>query len=669
MTRRNTRRLARKQSRKSFRQNKKILRKQNQSKIGRGKAMLTRKNNVLPHDQVMKRDGPTTTTPSDKTAAQNNDDIPSPSRAVLMNNQKKSPQKVWKKSPLKAGYINKFQKFRDDKAKKLVKRSKMIMLDLTKSQNESSGGGGGRLYLNKSARKQMKSPKQIKRNCNLRNNRNNKPKTSFKAPNSSKGVDNKSQKEAPVHKVNKDNEKNKNDGDDDDDDCILIEKNSTQIIIDDDDDDSDDTTSSSDEEETKTNNKPKPPASSVPEYQSLFQSFSKRGSSTPLVKNQQRILPSKRRKINNNDNHFASNSPQQHLTFAQVAANNTSTKANDLFFVDVNSNAFLGNIKYIPRKPLSETSNSSNTKEAGKRMENGDDDDDVIVLDNDTTLKDSSKKSTTNHKTGNASSSSESSSSDDSSSEEEEGEIIDDTIKKKSASNAIADDSVVFISETDSNDFIPLNDGKNNVKPQNSAAPPAKTATKTHLYSDLFTRNEKKQLEVYNSNAYNPNAGEGFTAKKRPVIIDGSNVAFKHSLDKGFSVKGLKIAIEYFESMGHEVKAVIPQFRMNQNKSTDPAELDRLHKSGKIVQTPCKNLPGLTSTSYDDRFILQLACAMDAAIVSNDNYRDLLHENPAFKKIIETRVIGYTWCNDIFILPKDPYGKWGPTLDMILNRS
>lgn len=53
--------------------------------------------------------------------------------------------------------------------------------------------------------------------------------------------------------------------------------------------------------------------------------------------------------------------------------------------------------------------------------------------------------------------------------------------------------------------------------------------------------------------------------------------------------------------MGHEVKAVIPQFRMNKSKSTDPEELERLHKAGKIVQTPCKNLPGLTSTSYDDR--------------------------------------------------------------------
>lgn len=47
------------------------------------------------------------------------------------------------------------------------------------------------------------------------------------------------------------------------------------------------------------------------------------------------------------------------------------------------------------------------------------------------------------------------------------------------------------------------------------------------LYSELFTRAEKKQLQAYNSNAYNPNAGEAIKSKKRPVIIDGSNVAFK----------------------------------------------------------------------------------------------------------------------------------------------
>lgn len=67
-------------------------------------------------------------------------------------------------------------------------------------------------------------------------------------------------------------------------------------------------------------------------------------------------------------------------------------------------------------------------------------------------------------------------------------------------------------------------------------------------------------------------------------------------------------------------------------------------------------------------FTLQLAFEMDAAIISNDNFRDLINENPAFKKIIESRVISYSWCDDIFILPKDPYGKYGPVLEAILER-
>jgi len=53
--------------------------------------------------------------------------------------------------------------------------------------------------------------------------------------------------------------------------------------------------------------------------------------------------------------------------------------------------------------------------------------------------------------------------------------------------------------------------------------------------------------------------------------------------------------------MGHDVKAVIPLFRRNPHKSSNPALLDQLHKDNKIVFTPCKNLPNQQSISYDDR--------------------------------------------------------------------
>lgn len=44
--------------------------------------------------------------------------------------------------------------------------------------------------------------------------------------------------------------------------------------------------------------------------------------------------------------------------------------------------------------------------------------------------------------------------------------------------------------------------------------------------------------------------------------------------------------------------------------------------------TPCKNLGGKKSISYDDRFILDIAAGFDAAIISNDNYNDLIGKKP-----------------------------------------
>lgn len=76
-------------------------------------------------------------------------------------------------------------------------------------------------------------------------------------------------------------------------------------------------------------------------------------------------------------------------------------------------------------------------------------------------------------------------------------------------------------------------------------------------------------------------------------------------------------------------------------KSTDPASLDRLHRADKIWLSPSKNLPGPYNTSpYDDRFILEIAEKFDAAVVSNDSYKDLLNENPSkFSLFIELLLV------------------------------
>lgn len=266
--------------------------------------------------------------------------------------------------------------------------------------------------------------------------------------------------------------------------------------------------------------------------------------------------------------------------------------------------------------------------------------------------------------------------------------VIDDTIvprmcrtpkrasKRSRSNNNNNDDSVIFVSSSKKSPdpapaFIPLNTPVQEIQVKLPTVVTSSPRPKKQRKNDLFTTREEKQLKQYNDNAYNPNkdTSKEEIPTKRMVIVDGSNVAYQHALNKEFSVKGLKICLDYFDKMGYEVKAVVPQYRLQRARSSDPAALETLHKEGKIVFTPCKNLPGKSSTSYDDRFILQLASELDAAVVSNDNYRDLIHENSALKKIIENRVIGYTWCNDVFILPKDPYGKFGPSLASILNRS
>lgn len=70
-------------------------------------------------------------------------------------------------------------------------------------------------------------------------------------------------------------------------------------------------------------------------------------------------------------------------------------------------------------------------------------------------------------------------------------------------------------------------------------------------------------------------------------------------------------------------------FRFKRNMSSDPDALERLRNAEKIVDTPCKNLPGQRASSYDDRFILDLADKYDGVVISRDNYADLLNEKPS----------------------------------------
>lgn len=157
----------------------------------------------------------------------------------------------------------------------------------------------------------------------------------------------------------------------------------------------------------------------------------------------------------------------------------------------------------------------------------------------------------------------------------------------------------------------------------------------------------------------------------RFIVIDGSNVAMTHGNDEVFSCRGIKICVDYFVHRGHRVKAWVPLTKTYQKQGPNPPVinqeiLEELKKQGYLGYTPARTLNHKHFVSHDDPFILELAKKEDAVIVSNDNFREFVQE---FRSIIEDRVLSYVFSDDHFMLPRDPRGRHGPTLDQFLSRS
>nr|CAD7441285.1 unnamed protein product [Timema bartmani] len=180
--------------------------------------------------------------------------------------------------------------------------------------------------------------------------------------------------------------------------------------------------------------------------------------------------------------------------------------------------------------------------------------------------------------------------------------------------------------------------------------------------SNLATSNTAETSYGTGNNIYNPNSDTVLTGL-RPVIIDGSNVAMGHGFGNRFSCRGLEICIKYFLKREHKVIAFVPTFRKAISRCTDPKILDKYEKSGQVVFTPSRRVQGSLIVPY----IVQAAHEMGGVIVSTDNFRDLLEENPAWKDTIEKRLLMFTWVEDILMFPQDPLGRNGPTLEEFLR--
>lgn len=158
----------------------------------------------------------------------------------------------------------------------------------------------------------------------------------------------------------------------------------------------------------------------------------------------------------------------------------------------------------------------------------------------------------------------------------------------------------------------------------------------------------------------------------RPIVVDGSNVAMSHGNKEVFSCRGIKICVEWFRARGHkDITVFVPKWRKEasrpDNRIAARELLDELERERVLVYTPSRLVGGKRLVCYDDRYVLRLAAETDGVVVSNDNYRDLAQESPEFRRVVDERLLMYSFVNDRFMPPDDPLGRSGPTLDRFLR--
>ncbi|XP_074838553.1 protein KHNYN [Carettochelys insculpta] len=156
----------------------------------------------------------------------------------------------------------------------------------------------------------------------------------------------------------------------------------------------------------------------------------------------------------------------------------------------------------------------------------------------------------------------------------------------------------------------------------------------------------------------------------RRIIIDGSNVAMVHGLYQFFSCRGIALAVQYFWDRGHrEVTVFVPQWRMEKVAKVEERHfLTQLRDLSLLSLTPSRQVAGKRISSYDDRFMLRLAEETDGVIITNDQLRDLIQESKKWVGIIKERLLQFTFVGNIFMVPDDPLGREGPTLDEFLQK-
>ncbi|KAJ4937981.1 hypothetical protein JOQ06_002608 [Pogonophryne albipinna] len=104
------------------------------------------------------------------------------------------------------------------------------------------------------------------------------------------------------------------------------------------------------------------------------------------------------------------------------------------------------------------------------------------------------------------------------------------------------------------------------------------------------------------------------------------------------------------------------------NNSNKQHFLNQLEDLRLLSFTPSREVCGQRISSHDDRFLLHLAEKTDGIIVTNDNLRDFVDTSDTWRKIIQERLLQFTFVEDHFMIPDDPLGRNGPHLDFFLRK-
>ncbi|KAL1780445.1 NYNRIN [Sigmodon hispidus] len=163
-------------------------------------------------------------------------------------------------------------------------------------------------------------------------------------------------------------------------------------------------------------------------------------------------------------------------------------------------------------------------------------------------------------------------------------------------------------------------------------------------------------------------SGEPGNPGLRRVVIDGSSVAMVHGLQHFFSCRGIAMAVQFFWNRGHrEVTVFVPTWQLKKSRRVRESHfLTQLHKLRMLSITPSQLENGKKITTYDYRFMVKLAEETDGIIVTNEQIHILM--NNSKKLMVKDRLLPFTFAGNLFMVPDDPLGRDGPTLDEFLKK-